>query len=415
MIRQVSKFPRRYLLSILLNLLLVWLRLTRPFRANRHAALVIPPDDPGSIGDEAMMAATIAYLRRHGISRIGLISYGSPLSWDNCLLVEETLNLRAFFGAASRLDELRFSRMSARYGHVYILGADVMDGYYSPSDSNRRLRLLTLAARTGASTRLLGFSVNAAPAPETVKAFQALPAKIRLYARDPLSHRRLSGYLGHPVRLAADLAFLLEAASFHDLPRAVLYWLEEERKAGRIIIGINANYLAFKDYASPEDVIACFVQALAQIYGGNLSVSFLLIPHDMRDPHSDVSMAANIYAQLPPPVRAHSLAVSAALPAAQIKALCSKLDFALSSRMHLAIACLGQCVPVACIAYQGKFEGLFEHFRLGGMLMDAQAALAPDVLSAFLITALNQRDATRIAIATAWPQVRHLAESNFTD
>lgn len=415
MIKRVGRLPRQYLLSFLLNLLLVWLRLIRPFRADHHAALVIPPDDPGSTGDEAMMAATVTYLRHQGFTRIGLISYGSPLSWDNCLLVEETLNLRAFFSAASRLDELRFSRMSARYGHVYILGADVMDGYYSPSDSNRRLRLLTLAARTGASTRLLGFSINAAPAPETVKAFQALPSKIKLCTRDPLSHRRLAGHLGRPVGLAADLAFLLEPAPFHDLPRAVLYWLEEERKAGRIVIGINANYLAFKGYASPEGVITCFVQALEQVYEGDLPVSFLLIPHDIRDPHSDVSMAANIHAQLPPSVRAHSLAVSAALPAAQIKALCSKLDFALSSRMHLAIACLGQGVPVACITYQGKFEGLFEHFRLDGMLMDAQAALVPDVLSAFLITTLSQRDATRIAIATAWPRVHHLAENNFTD
>lgn len=409
-------FPplRRYLQNILLNLLLVWLHLVRPYQ-DRHAALVIPPADPGSAGDEAMMIATVSYLRHHGFTRIGLISYGTPLSWDSHLAVEETLNLRAFFNTASGLDELRFSRMAARYGQVYGLGADVMDGYYSPRDTQLRLRLLTLAARTGAPSRLLGFSFNAAPAPETVKAFQALPANIKLCTRDPLSQRRLAGHLGRPVRLVADLAFLLEPAPFHDLPQAVLHWLEEERKTGRIVVAINANYLAFKDYANPADVITRFVEALTQVYEGNLPVSFLLIPHDMREPHSDVSMAANIHAQLPPPVRAHSLAVTAALPAAQIKALCSKLDFAVSSRMHLAIACLGQGTPVACITYQGKFEGLFEHFHLDGMLMDAKAVLEPDALSAFLTTTLNQRDAARIAITASWPQVRHLAESNFTD
>lgn len=415
MIKRVNRLPRQYLPSILLNLLLAWWHLIRPFCEDRHAALVIPPDDPGSIGDEAMMVATVAYLRRNGFTRIGLVTYGGPLSWNGHLTIEETLNLRAFFGTASRLDELRFSRLAAHYGRVYILGADVMDGHYSPRDSNLRLRLLTLAARTGAPARLLGFSFNAAPAPETVKAFQALPAQISLCTRDPLSQRRLAGLLGRPVRLAADLAFLLEPVPLHDLPRAVLHWLEEERKAGRIVIGINANYQAFKDYANPEKVITCFVQALVQVYEGNLPVSFLLIPHDMRGAHSDISMAVNIHAQLPPPVRAHSLAVSAALPAAQIKALCSKLDFALSSRMHLAIACLAEGVPVACITYQGKFEGLFEHFRLDGMLMDAQAALLPDAMPTFLITTLNQRDAARIAITAALPQVRHLAENNFTD
>lgn len=413
--KQMFLLLRRYLQNILLDLLLVWLRLVRPFREDRHAALVIPPADPGSAGDEAMMIATVNYLRHHGFTRIGLVTYGTPLSWGSHLAVEETLNLRAFFNTASRLDELRFSRMAARYGQVYGLGADVMDGYYSPRDTQLRLRLLTLAARTGAPSRLLGFSFNAAPAPETVKAFQTLPARIKLCARDPLSQRRLAGHLGRPVSLVADLAFLLEPASFHDLPQAVLRWLEGERESGRIVIGINANYLAFKEHANPETVIRCFVQALTQVYEGNLPVSYLLIPHDMREPHSDVSMAANIHAQLPPAVRAHSLAVTAALPAAQIKALCSRVDFAVSSRMHLAIACLGQGTPVACITYQGKFEGLFEHFNLGGMLMDAKAVLEPDALSAFLTTTLNRRDAARRAIAAAWPQVHHLAESNFTD
>lgn len=50
--------------------------------------------------------------------------------------------------------------------------------------------------------------------------------------------------------------------------------------------------------------------------------------------------------------------------APQLKAICSLIDGLISSRMHLAIAALGQGKSVMAASYQGKFEGLFQHFRL---------------------------------------------------
>ncbi|TLN28532.1 glycosyl transferase family 1, partial [bacterium] len=99
--------------------------------------------------------------------------------------------------------------------------------------------------------------------------------------------------------------------------------------------------------------------------------------------------------------------------AAEIKAICGQLDLALSGRMHMAIACLGQGTPVACITYQGKFEGLYRHFELDGLTIDPVTATQPGRLAAFFLPVIDRREAIRRQIQSQLPKVRVLAAENF--
>ena len=80
--------------------------------------------------------------------------------------------------------------------------------------------------------------------------------------------------------------------------------------------------------------------------------------------------------------------------------------------MHVSIACLGQGTPVACITYQGKFEGLFRHFELEGMTIEPSQAFQAGSLVKFLMPLIEKRDDISKHIQLKLPQIQQLAQAN---
>ncbi len=82
--------------------------------------------------------------------------------------------------------------------------------------------------------------------------------------------------------------------------------------------------------------------------------------------------------------------------------------------MHLAIAGLGQGVPVMALTYQDKFEGLFRHFdQPERTLLDAEAILEPQRLAAAMDGFVEERDALKARVVERWPRVHALARATF--
>ncbi|MEK6237659.1 MAG: polysaccharide pyruvyl transferase family protein, partial [Planctomycetales bacterium] len=234
--------------------------LTRGNRAG-ESVLILPPAPQGSLGDEALVRGAMRGLRDQGIPRIGLLGYGDQ-ELGGLSGVDERIALRGLFDD-SLGPSMRFALQASRYDSFLVLGADVVDGAYSPRRSVYRLNLCRLAALTGAECRVIGFSMNASPAPEAVEAFRALPDAVALYPRDPNSLRRLEQSAGRPAQLCADPAFLLEPKSGAAVDRASA-WIDRQRAEGRTILGLNANKHALpKDgRAGVEDLIGAYVAAL---------------------------------------------------------------------------------------------------------------------------------------------------------
>ncbi len=381
------------------------------------SALFLPPDDPGSLGDEAMLAAGMKHLADRDIKHMGIINLKSSVCWENLNLVTETINLRGHFAYHSWKDRFRFVRIVSRYDRFYCIGADVMDGFYSDSRTLRFIELVGLAAKTGAKATILGFSFNKQPTPTSVQALVDLPTSVRLCCRDPISHQRLIHHLQRPVDLVADVAFLLEPAQESELAMGVSKWIRQQQDLGRKVVGVNANSLHLKSLPQFgfDDLTKLYADALIELSSSHPEISFLMIPHDVRGKESDDSLAKAILGTLPISINPYSTRVPTPCSAAEIKSICADLDLVFTGRMHLAIACLGQGVPVAGVTYQGKFEGLFNHFALQGMTIAPEQAFQPGALASFLAEIITKRKEIRKQIQSRLEDVKALAALNLMD
>lgn len=380
------------------------------------SALILPAAATGSLGDEAMLVAAINCLSKQGVKRIGVISYSTNREWDHLDCVSETVNLKAFFKGKSKKTVLYFISKIFFYDQFYCIGADVLDGFYSENRTLQRIRLVSLAAQTGAESSIVSFSFNPKPTPVSVTALSNLPASVRLCSRDPVSCERLQHALSRPVELSADLAFLLQPTPNSKISVEVSKWASTQRASDRIIIGINANSLMGSDQISfsSDKLVRVYTDALSQAFSEDSSLSFLMIPHDFRGKNSDKEILEHLLDSLPEKIKLYCFQVPTPCTAADVKAICSEMDLVLTGRMHLAIAALGQKVPVACITYQGKFEGLLNgHFELSEVCISPEIAFQPGQLANFLKTQILKREETHRQIQEKLSKVRELASINF--
>ena len=99
-------------------------------------------------------------------------------------------------------------------------------------------------------------------------------------------------------------------------------------------------------------------------------------------PCNDLEVLREFRSILEPELQASTRLIEEKCSARQVKAISGHCDLILSGRMHLAIASLGQGVPVVCLTYQDKFEGLMEHFGLKGNTFLPRSILQGDQLVA---------------------------------
>ena len=339
-----------------LNLSWMVLRWLAPLFRWRSAepSLVLVPCDPwtviGSRGDEAMVYAVLQNFRkRHPGGRITVLTGNATAAVsEDCRRMQRDFSLSYVHAWCPRFQIWNIVRAirRVRATEVFVLGADCMDGHYSPYTSTILFSVADLACRLGLKVRLTGFSWNERPHPRAVSAAKKTTAALEILVRDPDSYDRIKSILPR-ARLVADTAFCLEP-QLTDRVRAVLVQMENDHKDGNYVLGVNLNPML------KVDIAAC-VEAL----NAQSAISIYMIPHDYRD-GGDLAELAKLDPLLNVPHRLLTETYSAA----ELKALTSGLDAILTSRMHLGIAALGMGKPVAGFAYQGKFAGLFNLFGL---------------------------------------------------
>ena len=379
------------------------------------SVMVLPPWSPGSIGDEAVMRTAIAQLRKLGFKMITLIAYEPNESWGHVGELDSLFDLQAFFKHQTWRSQMTFAQRVSRCAQFYVFGTDMMDGFYGEQLSVDRATLAGLAARVGVRTQIVSISFNNTPTPGSVSALRALPAAVRITARDPISHERLVRIIQRPIELAADVAFLLEPETDSQTVKTTLDWVRAQKAMGRTVVGVNVNHLLLRHVPglTPEQLACTHARAIEELIAQNAQLSFLMVPHDVRDEVSDVSLARDVLADLPAELKPYAMQVPSPFHAPDIKAIVAELDIVLSGKMHLAIACFGRSTPVACVVYQDKFEGLFRHFELSGLTLDPSLVAQPGQLSGFLGPHIQHRDAVQAHIQRKLPHVLQLAQLNF--
>ena len=316
-----------------------------------------------------MVVATVEAIRRDFSGRIGIVRYRKDREFP--VASDATVDLSRYFAhGGARQDELRMLLALLSYRTVALLGADVLDGFYSDDAVRLRLRLVDLAAQAGANTVVLGFSFNATPSSRAVEMLSALPRSVRLLARDGRSHERLSRTTGREVERVADAAFLLCSEPGSARAIELHAWAGAVRERGGRVLGVNLSAVAMEAARlSPAAAIEIAARALQRVVAQRPQTALVLIPHDVRGTDSDVRLLTELFERLEPFVGEQDrLLLASPLSARFVKDACACFDLVWTGRMHLAIAALGQGVPTIAHEYQGKFGGLFHDLGLTSML-----------------------------------------------
>ena len=367
--------------------------------------ILIVPCDPwgvvGSRGDQAMILAVKQHCKGAEID-ILTDSHGTDA---DCR--EIGLNPLAEWNASFD----RWMKDNAgKYKEVYILGADVTDGVYGWPTAMKLLMFYDCFSRLGIKTHYLGFSWSRTPSPWMHLVFPLLKRGLTLPVRDPVSYRRLERFTRHrPLAQVADAAFLLYP---NPTPRARKWidWCREMRKGGRTVVAVNVHQMFNDAETKSAEWEAAFSQCLKTVAEKNGDIIYLLVPHDNRPRVSDLEILKRINKLLP-----DSTLIDVVMNADEIKAVLGECDALIAGRMHISIAALGQGVPVLGLVYQGKFEGLWEHFGLPDDTLIEPGAFLGNVNKAVssVDNFLCHLHEMQIIVRNRLAQVEKLAAQNF--
>jgi polysaccharide pyruvyl transferase WcaK-like protein len=376
--------------------------------------LLILPSDPhtliGAKGDEAMMLAVVSQLRaEHADLTVGVV-----VATPQAKRAAESLGMVAVPAWSRRFSQDFSNMLRFRPNRVAIVGADVMDGYYSPTTSSRLLLLADAMARRDIRTVILGFSFNAQPNPLLKTDFNRLSPAVAVHVRDKVSFERFRHFCRTPATLVADVAFLLQPAEPTPGVRAVQAWSSTRRAAGDLVLGFNVHPMLIPS-ASAEDIaslVRVTVEALRAV-AAQRSVSILLISHDYRGAQSDDACLKLVHGALADELGPRLMYCTQQFRAAELKTIAGAMDAVVTGRMHLAIAALGMGRPVAALTYQDKFHGLFEHFDYPqSYLLAPQALVNGQSLVGMMCTLIDDLPALTQRVVSHLPAVTEASRRN---
>jgi len=389
-------------------------------RARQKTAFVVPGSDPGGLGDDALARATVSILRELGMNKIIIGEYGRQ--------VPDEMRAGLFWKCADqrfRLDglatntNLAVSLMALKVAraarNIVLNGADVLDGHYSIAGSVARIRLAELLSRCGCNVVITGFSWNEKGHPRCLKALKRCVGRVKMYTRDPASFERLYPLLGEALELASDVAFLLQPTPDIDgeTPE-ILHWIERQRSLGRTIAALNMSRNMFPD-SLDLDAGEEFFCDLLHILVRKLNLSVVLMPHDYRGEYSDLSLLKGLWnrfsaAESDVVDRVHFCRED--INASFAKYIAGQCAVAIVGRFHLAIAALGQGVPVLTFEYQDKLRGLFDILGIGAFCLRWSGGLGAPEVAELVEEALAHQE-IRLRIQRAHDTLVSAAQKNF--
>ncbi len=401
--------------EINVGLPLLWRRFsaTPPDKTFSVKRFLILPCDPasstGSLGDAAMLAGLMHSLRlQHPDCCFLLIGTGShQVDIPGVGSVDVIAAWEGWHGS------LAFDDLIRQHDSFYVLGADVMDGAYGAALVCRMASYCNHAARLGIPATIVGFSFNRNPRRAAVHALARLQSEVRINVRDPRSLERFSAATRRHATLCADVAFLMHPAEESD--PAIEAWIQEAHTNNRVPVGININAHAFSKVIAEMGEVAV-VEAVAHELSKaaeRCNLAFLLIPHDVKTKGGDIRLLQSLEQELnrygPRMVRSILLT-----DPSKIKRIVGQLALVVTGRMHLAIASLGMGTPVLCVAYQDKFEGLFQHFDFPLEHLAQPQECVTDTFSIKIENAIQRLGEMRDQITKALPGVIQASERNLS-
>ncbi|SFC96016.1 polysaccharide pyruvyl transferase family protein [Algibacter pectinivorans] len=346
---------KRYIISIL-NEILVRLWKKKSINKNEviDKVLVLPPDEFGSIGDEAMIISVIQNVKLDAGLNTDILSFEKE-SWNERLNqyegFSEEIVIKSKF--ANPFNLFKVLKLAKQYKYFVIIGADILDGHYSSVQSSKRILLGRLLSDIGTKVIVTGSSFNKAIHPSVTKELQKVTSNnFKLNIRDLKSYERISK-IYPKATLTMDIAFLLKPKS----PEHYKDFISFEKQGE--YLSININPIHYEKYG--ESLLTYFIDYIKFLIS-TTSYNVILVPHDVREntfgKYSDYEISKLIYNKINLPSRVFFFENKKHINAATLKHVAYNSKIVITGRMHYSIAALSNSVPVLVMTYQGKFEGM---------------------------------------------------------
>lgn len=381
---------------------------------SRQGTLLYPPAGPGSVGDEAMISGIAEALHRAGAGPVTLFARRGEMPWPVLPAVdryepEDQSALRAL---------LRMFTLIRRSRSLFVIGADCIDGHYAVQNSVRLIVMADIGARLGAVSTLVGSSYKAGAHRDANRALSKVHPWTRLCARDAISQQRMTQASGRSPRLVADAAFMVRPAPVPPVLEPVHDWIDRQHKMGRTVLGVNFNHQVFppgSEGAVIRGLFEEYVRTIRAIASARGDLAVLFIPHDYRGAINDYTHAAELLEIFRPELGDRVEMLPGRRLPGEISAILQKIDAVLTGRMHCAILSLNRGVPVACVRYQGKFAGLFQHFGLDKLYLSPEEAMEPGRLEEMVNSLLDRREELGAKVRDGLSRIRAMSHLNLPE
>lgn len=177
------------------------------------------------------------------------------------------------------------------------------------------------------------------------------------------------------ISFCYDMGFILEP------------FIAEERKPawitklgdGDVLVGLNVSGLLYIGGYSHSNMFGMkvdyrrLIHELINHFIQKKSAHVMLVPHVFgaaENSESDVMACREIFRDSSRGLHGYLHLIDGDYNQHEIKALISKCDFFLGSRMHACIAALSQCIPSVGLAYSPKFRGVFASIGMEDLVTD---------------------------------------------
>ena len=261
-----------------------------------NGGLLLIPCDPwqvtGSRGDEAMLMVLAERFQGQRVTCVTATPEGNDAArahgWEP---------IQCWSGY-NNLDSIEKVVESLAPSACAILGADVMDGYYSPACSEQFLAHADVLQNCKIPTLLTGFSFNEHPSPRAIEAFHRASEDFPFLLRDQVSLERFERATGRKGQLVADIAFLLPPNLDSEEYRKVLTW---KRAQGNPVLALNLHpMLRFREgQEAAQALVEDASHLLTRVLREN-RWNLLLLPHDDRPKVADALSLRPLYEKLLP-------------------------------------------------------------------------------------------------------------------
>lgn len=368
-----------------------------PTAEPRVHVLVAPPGG-GNIGDQALVEAFLE--NTSGPVRVIVRRAADlvvPTAQTHRVEVVELPALLYRVDAAHRRDIVRLRALLADAVSFSVVGADIMDGRYSPRGSVNRSNVAELAAIAGVDSRILGFSWNGAARPAARRALvRASRAGVRVLLRDPLSAERARRDGVQHVHEVADIVFTARTVD-----AGIVSEVLPDGATGPVAI-VNVSGLVAKKVGQLDE----YARVIEHLRASGTRI--VLLPHVLRAGADDLDACRSLLRKVGPE---GITLVERVLRPAEVRGLCSAASFVVTGRMHLAIMAMMNGKPAITLSTQGKVEGLMRLLGVPELSVEPTTGFGSRIVR--LIDEVRPESShARAAIVEHLPQLIELARRN---